>query len=73
MADFVSQFIYTTDYLKVCRKSQAAAIEFRADNGRIICRPADLLCSARRAGQWAEVSGEQLTAYSLEFRRWFNG
>jgi hypothetical protein len=68
MADLVSQFIYTTDYLKVCRKSQAAAIEFRADNGRIMCRPADLLCSvSTEQVEWAEVSVEQLTAYSLEF------
>ena len=68
MADLVSEFIYTTDYLKVCRKSQAAAIEFRADNGRIMCRPADLLSSASTEQfEWAEVSVEELTAYSLEF------
>ena len=64
----MSEFIYTTDYLKVCRKSHAAAIEFRADNGRIICRPADLLSSVTTEQvEWAEVSIEQLTAYSLEF------
>ena len=61
-----TNFIYTTEYLKLRVGRQSTAIEFRTHDGKIVSRHADMLSSAV-GDLWNEVEAEQLNAYRAEF------
>lgn len=64
--EVATNFVYTTEYLKLRVGKQSTALEFRALNGKIVYRHADMLTSATGDG-WNEVESEQLIAYRTQF------
>lgn len=61
-----TNFVYTTEYLKLRVGKQSSAIELRSLNGKIVSREADML-SSTAAGGWHEVGVEQLNTYRAQF------
>ncbi len=61
-----TNFVYTTEYLKLRVGKQSTAIELRSLNGKIVSRSADMLSSAVDNG-WCEVGTEQLEDYRAQF------
>jgi hypothetical protein len=61
-----TNFIYTTEYLKLRVGKQSSAIELRSLNGKIVSREADMLSSSS-PGSWCEVGVEQLNNYRTQF------
>ena len=61
-----TNFIYTTEYLKLRVGRQSSAIELRNLNGKIVSREADMLSSSS-ADSWCEVGVEQLNSYRAQF------
>ena len=61
-----TNFVYTTEYLKLRVGKQSTAIELRNVNGRILFRNADMLRSSATE-TWSEVGTEQLNDYRMQF------
>ncbi|MEP7270692.1 MAG: hypothetical protein ABI882_04275 [Acidobacteriota bacterium] len=61
-----TNFVYTTEYLKLRVGKQSTAIELRSLNGKIVSRHADMLSSTPDNG-WCEVGTEQLNNYRAQF------
>lgn len=61
-----TNFVYTTEYLKLRVGKQSTAIELRSLNGKIVSRNADMLSSTSETA-WCEVGTEQLNDYRAQF------
>ncbi len=61
-----TNFVYTTEYLKLRVGKQSTAIELRSLNGKIVSRNADMLSSTAGDG-WCEVGTDQLNTYRAQF------
>jgi hypothetical protein len=61
-----TNFVYTTEYLKLRVGKHSTAIELRSFNGKIVSRNADMLSSSATEG-WCEVGIDQLNTYRTQF------